>query len=178
MRAQSGLRMGAVKVALLGLVMVAAGGWVLWPEPPDRQSLDELVARAKHGFETRSASEIIDCVAPGYRDDSGLTREDVSRICERIATQAKQVQITITPAGAAEQPRSLQYDIAIQSSEATGHFDVVATLDLGGETVTWPMRLEVRFVKQDRSWRSLWRPRWAVASVNGHGVDKGLKELM
>ena len=167
MRAKSGLRMGAVKVALLGLMVVAAGGWVLWPEPLDRQSLDELVARAKHGFESRSVSEIMDCVAPGYRDDSGLTREDVSRICERIARQAKQVQITIT-----------QYDIAIQSSEATGQFDVVATLDLGGETVTWPMRLEVRFVKQDRSWRRLWRPRWAVASVKGHGVDRGLKGLL
>jgi len=151
-------------VVLLG---IAIGVWLLWPQPTDRESLDLLVAQAKHGFESKSVSEIMDCVAPGYEDESGLTRADVSRICQRVARQAKQVEITITG-----------HDITVQSPKATGHFDVVAVLDLGTETITWPMRLEVQFMKQRRGWSKLWRQGWVVVSVNGHGLDKQFEDLL
>jgi hypothetical protein len=154
------------KALLFVLFAAVLGVWLARPQPTDRQLLDQLVARAKHGFEAKSVSEIMGCVAQGYQDDSGLTRADVLRISQRALRAAKRIELTIRA-----------YDIDVRSPGATGHFDVVAALDVEGEPVTWPMKLEVSFRKQRLGWRSLWRQGWVVTSVKGHSLSKDLGEL-
>jgi len=152
-----------VALALAG----AVGWWLLQPRPSDRERLEELVARAEHGFENRSVGEIMSCVAQDYRDDSGLTRAEVLYLARRLALEARKVEVTINSA-----------DIQVAGEKAVGRFDAEVVVSEGGEAIPWPMRLEVQFRKERRGWSGLWRKEWVVKSVSGHGLDKSLVDSL
>lgn len=160
----NGRRAGKIlMVALLGLGI----GWALaQPSPDDRQSIEDLVLRAKHAFEQRSPAEVMSCVAPDYRDSSGLTRDDVYRIVQRLTRGSQQIEITIT-----------SQDIETRGGSAVGHFRVQTVAREGADVVNWPMNLEVQFLKQRQGASHLWRRSWVVKSVNGHGMEKVFDDL-
>jgi hypothetical protein len=149
-------------VALLGLGL----SWALvQPSPDDREALEDLVLRAKHAFEQRSTAEIMSCVATDYQDSSGLTRDQVYQIVQRLTRGSQEINVTIT-----------SQEIQARGATAVGHFTVQAQAREGDELVNWPMDLEVQFVKQRQGAFHLWRRSWVVKSVNGHGLEHVLDD--
>jgi len=154
----SGRRAG--KVLVVALLAVGLGWTLVQPSPDDRQSIEDLVMRAQHAFEQRSASEIMSCVATDYQDGSGLTRDEVYRIVQRLTRGSQEISVTIT-----------SQDIQTRGASAVGRFKVQTHTREGAEVVDWPMDLEVQFVKQRQGAFHFWRRSWVVKSVNGHGLE-------
>lgn len=156
------------RVRLLPLLLLAGlpGIWLLQPAGFDREHIEELVARAKRAFESRSVSQIMACTAQDYADDSGLTRADVARAARRLAGQVDKVEIQIA-----------SQEITRTPTGAVGRFSVRAKAYAGEEAIRWDMHLTVHFVQRRGGWRNLWRKAWVVKSVSGHGLDALRDEL-
>jgi hypothetical protein len=154
-------------VLLLVLSGAAVGAWLLNPQPTDQEVLEEVVAVAEQSFETKSLSKILNHVASDYHDEGGLSRADVVNLAQRVVRSTEHIDITIN-----------DYDIQVRAPAATGHFDVVVAFhEGGGSVITLRRHLDVTFEKRRQGWRSLWRGRWLVTSVNGHGLDKDYESL-
>jgi hypothetical protein len=157
----------ALAFLVAALVVAGAPYVLLASRPSERQLVQQLVQKAKHGLETRSLDQMMDCIAPDYRDDAGLTHADARRIAQAVARNVQKAEVTITHS-----------HIALTGRSALGHFDVNVVLHAGDQAIAWPMKLKVLFEKQRRGWRGLWRAAWVVKSIEGHGLDKGYEELL
>jgi hypothetical protein len=148
---------------LLATPVAAVAFWMAQPraQPRDRELLQALVDQVEEGFESQEPAKVMSCIAPDYHDSAGLDRGDVLGIVGRLAREAQRVEITIADSG-----------IEVTAPTATGHFDVVAVIDTGGDTIRWPMKLEVEFEKRSQGARKLWRRAWVVTSCDGHGLTK------
>ncbi len=147
--------------------LVAAAGLLLWwfihPRRTDEQLILDLVAKAEHGIETKSRSEIMDCVAEDYHDEAGLSRIDILRLAMHWERSSEQVEIVVG-----------EYELDIIAPRAAGRF--VAELEFeqaGGHDPPLRVPLVVEFEKQRRGWRKV----WLVKSVSGHGLEKGFEGL-
>jgi hypothetical protein len=153
-------------LTVLALVIVGAllGWWLFHPRPSDRELIEDLVAKAEHGVETKSSKEIMECVAPDYRDEGGLTRVDIFRLAWRWQRTSEQADVVID-----------NYEIEVTPPTATGRFDVQVLLEEQGRQAL-PLRfhLMVQFEKQRQRWRKV----WLVKSVGGHGLEKDLEDLI
>jgi len=159
----------AWKRRLSVLCVVAAGGllvwWFLHPRISDRALIEQLVAKAEHGIETKSTKEIMDCLAPDYHDEDGLTRTDIFRLAWRWERTSGRADIAIQQ----------DYQLEIKSPRATGNFEVQVLLEAEGESYP-PMhlRLGVEFEKVRRGWHKV----WLVKAVNGHGVKERFEDFL
>ena len=158
----------ARKRALTTIALVLAGGclgwWFLHPRPTDRELIEELVAKAEHGIETKSTTEIMDCVAPDYHDQDGLTRTDIFRLAWRWQRTSGRADIVIE-----------DYQLDITPPIAAGRFEVQFLLEAEGESYP-PLHLHlgVDFQKVRRGWRKV----WLVKAVNGHGVKERFEDFL
>ena len=157
-------RLSKRKIALAIVIAAAFVWWLFHPRPSDEKLILDLVAKAEQGIETKNTSEIMDCVAKDYRDDSGLSRLDIFRLAMHWQRSSEQVEITIN-----------EYDLDVARPLATGRFQVELTFSQGGG-VELPQRLnlEVDFQQQRRGWRKV----WLVKSVNGHGLGRNFEGLL
>jgi len=151
---------------LLGLVAAGAllGWWFLYPRPSDRFLIEQLIAKAEHGIETKSTKEIMECVSPDYHDQDGLTHTDIYRLAWRWQRTSGRADIAIE-----------DYQLDIKSPNATGDFRVQVLLEAEGES--YPpihLRLSVHFEKRRRGWHRV----WAVKAVNGHGVKERFEDFL
>jgi hypothetical protein len=149
---------------LLLVTPVAAGAFYMAQprvQPRDQEQLQALVARVEEGFESQESATVMGCIARDYHDSAGLDHGDVLAFVGRLAREAESVEITITDSS---------FEVA--GAMATGHFDVEAVVDVGGEVIQWPMKLEVEFEKRSQGARKLWRKAWVVTSCEGHGLTK------
>lgn len=158
---------GETVLSLLVLCGVVLGSWLLQPHAGDRERLEELVASVEQGFETKSLGKIADHLAPDYSDTGGLSRADVVKIVPRVMRNTKQIEVTIN-----------DQSIEVTLRAATGHFDVIVDLDEGGGSViTLRRHLEVTFEKRRQGPLGLWRTKWLVTSVDGHGLHRDCEAL-
>lgn len=153
-----------VKALLLVLLLASLGWWLLHPRPSDRELILDLVAKAEHGVETKSAKEIMECVAPDYKDEDGLTRLDILRLALRWQRDPDEAEVVID-----------DYEIEVMSPRASGRFqvDVLFEEDRGCAS---PLRfnLAVQFEKQRQRLRKV----WLVKSVNGHGIERDFEDFL
>jgi hypothetical protein len=151
------------KMLLLATPVAAVAFWMAQPrvQPRDRELLQALVDQVEEGFESQEPAKVMSCIAPDYHDSAGLDHGDVLVIVGRLAREAQSVDITISDSS-----------IEVSAPTATGHFDVVAVIDTGGDMIRWPMKLEVEFEKRSQGARKLWRKGWVVTSCDGHGFTK------
>lgn len=152
-----------LKVLCLVVAGALIGWWFLHPRPSDRDMIEELVAKAEHGVETKSATEIMECVAPGYQDDEGLSHNDIFRLAWRWARSSARADVVIE-----------DYRIDIAAPEASGSFLVQVLLEEQGQRLpALRFDLEVEFEKQRRGWRKV----WLVKAVNGHGLERKVEDI-
>ena len=151
------------KMLLLAAPVAAVAFWMAQPrvQPRDQEQLQALVAQVEEGFETQEPEKVMSCIARDYSDSAGLDHGDVLGVVSRLAREAQSVEITVAESG---------FEVA--GPRATGHFDVEAVVDIGGETIQWPMKLEVEFEKRSQGARKLWRRAWVVTSCEGHGLTE------
>ena len=140
------------------------GWWLFHPRPTDQELIQELVARAEHGVETKSVDEIMSCVSDEYKDGSGLSRRDIWRLAMNWARSSEEAEVVIG-----------SYDIEVASPRATGWFGVTVYLHAGAHRLELPdMQLTVQFEKQRRGWRKV----WLVRSVTGHDLESMTQDYM
>jgi hypothetical protein len=151
----------------IGVVLVVAAGALLWwwvHRPSDRQLVDELIARAVHGVETKSLDEIMGCVSPGYHDEEGLSKLDVWRGAARFVQSPDTAEVSIE-----------DYTLDIAPPKATGVFRVrVVILQNGQYLNLGPMEMTVEFEKRRRRLRQV----WLVKSVSAEGIDRLMRGYM
>lgn len=143
--------------ALIALAGAGVAWWFLRPRPSDAELIAELVLKAERAIESKSTSEIMECVAEDYRDDSGLTRADIFRLAYRWQRTSGTVDVTVQ-----------DWELDVDSPRATGRFDVLLYFEEGGHAAP-PLRLSpvVEFEKE-RHWL---HREWRVQSVSGHGLE-------
>ncbi len=153
----------SLKIAALIVAAAAAAWWLLHPRPTEEELILALVAKAEHGVETKNKTEIMECVAKDYRDESGLSRLDIFRLALHWERSPEQVDVVID-----------EYELDISSPAATGRFEVELAFQEGGRP-DLPLRLPlvVQFEKQRRGWRKA----WVVRSVGGHGIERNFEGL-
>ena len=78
-------RQRGLKIVVLVLVGTAFGWWLWHPRPTDQELIDELIARAEHGVETKSVDEIMSCLSRDYGGQGDLSREDMWRMAMQWA---------------------------------------------------------------------------------------------
>jgi len=140
------------------------GWWLFHPRPTDQELIQELVARAEHGVETKSVDEIMSCVSDEYKDGSGLSRRDIWRLAMNWARSSEEAEVVIG-----------SYDIEVASPRATGWFGVTVYLHAGAHRLELPeMQLTVEFEKERRGWRKV----WLVRSVTGHDLESMTQDYM
>lgn len=140
------------------------GWWLFHPRPTDQELIQELVARAEHGVETKSVDEIMSCVSDEYKDGSGLSRRDIWRLAMNWARSSEEAEVVIG-----------SYDIEVASPRATGWFGVTVYLHAGAHRLELPdMQLTVEFEKERRRWRRV----WLVKSVTGHDLESMTQDYM
>jgi len=157
---------GRRTLTLIVLVVCGSllGWWLLTPRPTDQELIQELVARAEHGVETKSVEEIMSCVSEEYRDASGLSRRDIWRLAMNWARSAEQAEVVIG-----------SYDVEVDSPRATGWFGVTVHLQAGEQRLRLPeMQLTVQFEKERRGWRKV----WLVTSMSGHDLEAMTEDYM
>jgi hypothetical protein len=153
----------ALKVLCLVIAGTLVGWWFLHPRPSDMDLVEELVAKAEHGVETKSATEIMECVGPDYQDEEGLSRNDIFRLAWRWARSSTRADVVIE-----------DYQIDIASPKASGDFLVQVLLEEQGQRLpALHFDLEVEFEKQRRGWRKV----WLVTAVNGHGLENRAEDI-
>ncbi len=146
-----------VQLALVGLFVVAVLAWWLTnPRISDEQQILNLVAKAEHGVETKNGREIMECVAPDYKDSSGLDRTEILKMVNSWVRSSDQAEVTV------QEPQ-----IKVDGFTAVARLDVQVYLESEGRALR-PVNaeLEVTFEKQ---WRKL-RQVWLVKSVEGAAV--------
>ena len=140
------------------------GWWLFHPRPTDQELIQELVARAEHGVETKSVDEIMSCVSDEYKDGSGLSRRDIWRLAMNWARSSEEAEVVIG-----------SYDIEVASPRATGWFGVTVYLHAGAHRLELPdMQLTVEFEKERRRWRRV----WLVKCVTGHDLESMTQDYM
>jgi hypothetical protein len=158
------MRVGRWKRVLWICVAVIAGvllaWWMLRPRVSDEELILDLVSRIEHGVETKSANEIMDCVARDYHDEGGLSRADIFRLAWRWERTSEGAEVVVD-----------EYDIDVTPPAARGRFSVRVFFEEGGRR-TQPLRfeLEVDFEKRRRRLGKV----WLVTSASGHGLEKGI----
>jgi hypothetical protein len=149
------------------LALALAGGlawWFFHPRPTDRELIDNLIAKAVHGVETKSVDEIMGCVADDYRDGIGLTRTDIWRAANSWVRNPDQAQVVID-----------DYVVDIQPPTATGTFEVRLLLSQNSQSLeSGLLHLSVEFEQQKRRWRKV----WLVKSVSGPELGKLFEDYM
>jgi hypothetical protein len=146
---------------LAGLVVLsAAAWWVLHPRPSDRELIEELIAKAEHGVETKSVKEVMSCVASDYHDPEGLSSTDVWRLAMQWSRSSAEADVVIE-----------DYKLDIGPSQARGEFAVRVITEGLGVNQPIAMRLTVEFTKRRRGLRKV----WLVKSVSGHGLSSALE---
>ena len=156
-----GMRAPRARRTLRLIVLVVCGSllgwWLFQPRPTDEELIQEVVARAEHGVETKSVDEIMSCVSDEYRDGSGLSHRDIWRLAMNWARSPEEAEVVIG-----------SDDVEVDSPRATGWFGVTVYLQVGARRVKLPeMQLTVRFEKERRGWRKV----WLVRSVSGHDLE-------
>ncbi len=157
----------AAKAVLWLLGTVALGWWLLHPRATDREQLEQLIAKGKQGLESRSAVQIMECLAPDYHDGGGLKKGDVAQIVRRVTRESHRIEVTID-----------DYQLDLHPPKARGYFDVRILLYEGPRSavpIHW--NLDVAFEKQHLGWHDLWRQGWVVTSIDGHGIDRDFERL-
>jgi hypothetical protein len=153
------------RVVLL-LALVAAGSLLWWVthRKSDRQLIDDVIAKVVHGVETKSLDEIMECVAPDYQDDTGLSRVDVWRGAAQWVRTVDAAAVTID-----------NYFVDIQPPTATGTFEVRMQVTRNGQILELgPMHLTVQFEKERRRFKRV----WLVKSVSGYSPSRLLEDYM
>jgi len=151
----------AWKIGLIGSAIALAAAFAVWwftnPRISDQRQIENLVAKVEHGVETKSGQEIMECVAPDYKDSNGLDRLEILKLVNGWVRSPEQADVTVE-----------SYQIKVSGRSATGHFDVQVYLQEGGrgQAPTW-MQLEVNFEKQWRRLRQVWR----VKAVEGPSLS-------
>ena len=143
---------------LAAVLVVAFGAWWLTnPRISNERQIENLVAKAEHGVETKSGREIMECVSPDYKDSSGLDRLEILKLVNHWVRSPDQADVVIE-----------DYQIRVEGSSAIGHFSVQVYLQGEGQSQAplW-MELEVSFEKR---WRKL-RQVWLVKSVEGPALS-------
>jgi hypothetical protein len=145
-------------LVLAGLFVVALAVWWLTnPRISDERQIQNLVAKVEHGVETKSGHEIMECVAPDYKDSSGLDRLEILKLVNSWVRSPEQADVSVE-----------DYQIKVEGRTATGHFTVQVYLqdsDWGRSPLQ--MGLEVRFEKR---WRRL-RQVWLVKAAEGPALS-------
>ncbi len=149
---------------LLALIAASLGWWLFRPRISDEELILALVSRVEHGVETKSTKEIMQCIAPDYSDQAGLSRVDIYRLAWRWGTASETAQIVVD-----------DYEVEVTSPTATGRFEVTVLFEQNGRQAP-PVRLDltVQFEKQRRRLRKV----WLVKSSSGHGLEKGLENVL
>ncbi len=153
---------------MIGLATVLAIAFAVWwltnPRISDKQQIENLVAKVEHGVESKSGREIMECVAPDYKDSNGLDRLEILKLVNSWVRSPEQADITVE-----------KYEIKINGRSATGHFDVQLYLqeDGRGQPPTW-MSVEVSFEKQWRRLRQVWR----VKAVEGPSLSSAPEDYL
>jgi hypothetical protein len=149
------------------LLVLAAGGigWWMWiHRPTDLELIEELVTKAERGIESKSVKEIMECVAPDYQDNEGLSRNDIWRLAVQWVRSPEKAEITLG-----------NYEIEVRGGEATGKFAVYVLLEEeGGLASGLNFDLVVLF---ERHRRKLSRV-WLVKSVRGYQLEAVLGDYM
>ena len=126
--------------------------------------IDELVARAEHGIETKSLDEIMDCIAPDYQDEMGLSKLDVFRGAMHFVQSPDTADVSIDDAS-----------VEITSPTATGVFDLHVVMMQNGRYVdSGPIRVTMQFEKERRRLSKV----WMVKSVSAPGMSKQFEDYM
>jgi hypothetical protein len=152
----------------LVVVVVVVGGaatwWVLAHRRSDRALIDELIAKAEHGVETKSVDEIMGCVAEDYHDELGFNRTDIWRLAQHWIRTPDEADVVVE-----------DYSVDIQPPRATGQLavNVMMTRD-GRQMPPLPLELTVRFEKERRGWRRV----WLVESVTGQNLGRVFEDVM
>jgi len=153
-----------LKVLLLVLIVASLAWWFFHPRPSDRELILDLVAKAEHGVETKSAKEIMECIAPDYEDEAGLTRLDILRLAWRWQRDPDEAEVVIE-----------EYEIEVISPAARGRFQVEVMFEEdGGQAPPLRFDLAVRFEKQRRRLSRV----WLVKSVSGHGIERRFEDFL
>jgi hypothetical protein len=139
--------------------------WLLWPRPSDQKLILDLVARAEHGVETKSADEIMSCVARDYHDPSGLSRVDIFRLAMHWQQTSGQADVAID-----------SYKLDITPPSARGQFELEVAISEGGASEQ-PQRMSLT-VEFGQERQGLFGRKWVVESVSGHGLEHGFEGLM
>jgi len=157
-------RQRGLKITLMVLVGVAVGWWVWHPRPTDRELIEELIARAEHGVETKSVDEIMSCLSRDYERQGDLSREDIWRMAMQWARSSAQADVLIE-----------DYRLTLEGPEATGYFRVKVELTEDGfRRPALALSLTVDFVRR----RSGLRTVWLVHSIGGFDPDLLVEELL
>lgn len=155
------------RLAIVALFIAITGSVFLWwwlHRPTDRQLIDELIARAVQGVETKSLDEIMDCVSPDYRDELGLSRVDVWRGAAHFVQSPDRADVSID-----------DYALDIAAPIATGIFDVRVVITQNGQYLDMgPLHMTVQFEKQRRRLKTV----WLVKSVNAQAINKLIQDYM
>ena len=147
-------------------MVVAAGAFLWWwmHRASDRQLIDELVARAEHGIETKSLDEIMDCIAPDYQDGIGLSKLDVFRGAMHFVQSPDTAEVSID-----------NTSVEITSPTAAGIFDLHVVITQNGRYVdSGPIQVTVQFEKERRRLSKV----WLVKSVSAPGISKQFEDYM
>jgi hypothetical protein len=153
-----------LRIVLPVLVGALLGWWVFRPRVSDEDLILDLVSRIEHGVETKSAKEIMDCVAPDYGDDGGLSRADIFRLAWRWERTSESAEVVID-----------EYDIDIAPPRATGQFSVRVLFEESGRRApALRFELDVEFEKRRRRLGKV----WLVKSSSGHGIEKGFDNFL
>jgi hypothetical protein len=151
-------------VLLLALVAAALLLWWVTHRRTDRQLIDDVIAKVVHGVETKSLDEIMECVAPDYQDDTGLSRVDVWRGAAQWVRTVDAATVIID-----------DYSVDIQPPTATGTFAVRMQVTRNGQLVELgPMHLTVQFEKERKRLKRV----WLVKSVSGYSSSRLLEGYM
>ncbi len=152
------------KIVLLVLVGTALGWWLWHPRPTDQELIEELIARADHGVETKSVDEIMSCLSRDYETQGDLSREDMWRMAMQWARSPAQADVLIE-----------DYRLTLEGPEATGYFRVkVGVTEDGFRRPPLALSLTVDFVRR----RSGLRTVWLVHSIGGFDPDLLVEELL
>jgi hypothetical protein len=151
---------------IAAILVVAAGAFLCWwmHRASDRQLIDELVARAEHGIETKSLDEIMGCIAPDYQDPTGLSKLEVYRGAMHFVQSPDTADVSID-----------NTSVEITSPTATGVFDVHVVITQNGRYIdSGPMQVTVQFEKERRRLSKV----WMVKSVSAPGISRQFEDYM
>jgi hypothetical protein len=153
-----------LKVLIPALIAALLVWWLMRPQVSDEALILGLVEKIEHGVETKSASEIIECVARDYGDEGELSRADIFRLAWRWERTSEQAEVVVG-----------DYELDITPPTASGRFDVTVYFEENGR-YSPPLRFEVQaeFGKQRRGLRKV----WLVKSSSGHGLEKGFDNFL